>query len=236
MLHPDYRYPEPVPTATQLAVLPFVAAVDGLLRGTHDVPNLRITVHRVMSREGEGYLQQMCGYVGAGGVDFESMGRVFRVSHGIMGAAFSSGLIWRTRYYDDPAKLVLDLSEDMKNVGDTRPLDAVATSYLAIPFLGLEHDGKRDTILILYADCKEFNFFAHDERVRQIVEMGGGFCRLFDSLQRSPFPNLRNFPLHKGTPASAAPTLYPKVQEPLNAPPPPQFSEVPSFNYEAAAA
>ena len=57
-----YGNPEPVPPASQLAVLPFLAAVDGYLREDGEVPGLRITVHRAMSREGHGYLQQVCAY------------------------------------------------------------------------------------------------------------------------------------------------------------------------------
>ena len=65
-----YGNPEPVPPASQLAVLPFLAAVDGYLREDEDVPDLRITVHRAMSREGRGYLQQVCAYrAGRGNLD-----------------------------------------------------------------------------------------------------------------------------------------------------------------------
>ena len=191
MQRPDVSYPEPVPAATQLAVLPFLAGVDGFLRGPADVPDLRITIHRAMSREGEGYLQQMCGYIRADGVDFQSAGRTFRMDHGIIGAAFESGSVWRTRRYDDVASLLKDLSDDMKTAGDTRALESVAKSYLAIPFLGPVHEGKqepREIVTILYADCGVFNFFADGDRVRHLVEMCEGFCRLFDSLQRCPFP------------------------------------------------
>ena len=59
MLTQVYRNPEPVPLVSQLAVLPFLSGVDGLLRENGEVAGLRITVHRVMSREGQGYLQQV---------------------------------------------------------------------------------------------------------------------------------------------------------------------------------
>jgi hypothetical protein len=64
-----YGNPEPVPPASQLTVLPFLAAVDGYLRDDGDVPGLRITVHRAMSREGKGYLQQVCAYLREDGGD-----------------------------------------------------------------------------------------------------------------------------------------------------------------------
>ena len=41
-----YPNPEPVPAALQLAVLPFLAAVDGFLRAEAKEPGLRITLHR----------------------------------------------------------------------------------------------------------------------------------------------------------------------------------------------
>ena len=59
-----FEYPEPVPAATQLAVLPFTAAVAGFLQAGTPDPNLRVTMHRTMAREGRGYLQQLCAYLG----------------------------------------------------------------------------------------------------------------------------------------------------------------------------
>ena len=109
MRHSNYGYPEPVPAATQLAVLPFLSAVDGLLRRPLDVPDLRITVHRAMSREGQGYLQQMCGYLRRDGLEVQGAGRIFPVSEGIMGAAYETGRVWRTRSYDDHAAFLADL-------------------------------------------------------------------------------------------------------------------------------
>ena len=228
----NYGYPEPVPAATQLAVLPFLGAVDGLLRRPLNVPDLRITVHRAMSREGQGYLQQMCGYLRRDGVDVQGAGRIFPVNEGIMGAAYETGQVWRTRSYADHAALLADLVEDMANAGDTGSPDEVAKSYLAVPFLGPENE----VVMILYADCNELNFFADDDQVRHVVEMCEGFCRLFDWMQKCPFPNLRNFPLQKGTPVSGDRTVYPKLQEEMQSLSPPRFSDVPSFNYEAAAA
>jgi hypothetical protein len=228
----DYRNPEPVPAATQLAVLPFLAAVDGLLRRPLDVAGLRITLHRAMSREGQGYLQQMCGYLRRDGVDVQVAGRIFPVNEGIMGAAYETGHVWRTRSYADHEALLADLVEDMENAGYTGSPDKMAKSYLAVPFLG----PKNEAVLILYADCNELNFFAVDDRVRHIVEMCEGFCRLFDWMQKCPFPNLRNFPLQKGTPVSGDRTVFPKLQEEMQSLSPPRFSDVPSFNYEAAAA
>src|SRR4029077_15368292 len=107
----------------------------------------------------------------------------------------------------------------------------VAAAYLAIPFLGLQ----KQVVMVLYAECNELNFFADDERIRRVVAMSKGFCKLFDGLQKDPFLNLRNFPLQKGTPITGIGGLY-SVQETVPSITPPTFAEVPSFNYEAAAA
>lgn len=233
MMENPYTNPEPVPPASQLAVLPFVAAVDGFLKDEANVPGLRITIHRTMSRAGHGYLQQVCAYLGGDGVDWRGkVGRTFPVNEGIIGAAYDDGRIWRTKSYPDLDKLRHDLQRSMHLVGDERSLDDVAVSYLAIPFLGPQ----KQVVLILYADCNQLNFFADDDRVKHVAAMCRGFCRLFDWLQKEPFPNLRNFPLQKGQPITGQRDVYPVIQESLDSIPLPRFSEVPSFNYEAAVA
>lgn len=228
-----YKNPEPVPPASQLAVLPFVAAVDGFLRGETNVPGLRITVHRTMSREGNGYLQQICAYLGGDKADWRGkVGRTFPVNEGIMGAAYGNGRIWRTKSYPSLDELRADLGYSMPSAGDDRAPEVVPISYLAIPFLGPQDQ----VVLILYADCNELNFFADDDRVRRVAAMCHGFCRLFDWLQKDPFSNLRNFPLQKGQPITGQRTVYAAIQEFLGSIDPPRFNEVPSFNYEASAA
>lgn len=233
MMDEQYKNPEPVPSASQLAVLPFVAAVDGFLREKGDVPGLRLTIHRTMSRGGSGYLQQVCAYLRGDVPDWQGkVGRTFPVTQGIIGAAFKDGRIWRTTRYKKFNEFRDDLLKSMRETGDTRRLEEVALSYLAIPFLGPQDQ----VVLILYAECQKFNFFADDNRVRRVTAMSRGFCRLFDWLQSEPFPNLRNFPLQKGRPVKREPTVYREIQQPLDFVEPPRFNEVPSFNYEAAAA
>jgi hypothetical protein len=228
-----YENPEPVPPASQLAVLPFIAAVDGFLRDEGDVPGLRITVHRTMTRAGYGYLQQVCAYLRGDEPDWRGkVGRLFPVTEGIMGAAFKDGLIWRTRTYPNLKNLRADLGKSMRKTGDKRDPEKVAVSYLAIPFLSPEDQ----VVLILYADCNELNFFADDDCIRRVTAMCRGFCRLFDWLQKEPVPNLQNFPLLKGQPITEQPTVYPDLQESVDSISPPRFNVVPSFNYEAAAA
>lgn len=227
----SYKHPEPVPAASQLAVLPFLAAVDGFLRDGGDVSELRITVHRTMSREGSGYLQQVCAYVRGERLDSRGkVGRRFPVTEGIMGAAFEQGTIWRTKRYPTLADLQLDLATDMASVNDKRPLDDVAISYLAVPLLGPQDQ----PVLIFYADCKGLNYFADDTRVRSVVSMCKGFCRVFDNLQSEPFSNLKNFPLQKGKSVAGTPTVYGRIQEPFKELPAPRFNAISSFNYEAS--
>jgi hypothetical protein len=224
---------EPVPPASQLAIIPFLAAVDGFLRDGKQVPALRLTMHRAVNREGQLYLQQVCGYVTEDGLDWRGkVGRTFEVSEGIMGAAFASKKIWRTKKFKSLDALRSKINDDIEKTGDTQKLDDVEVSFLAIPFLGPEGE----PVLILYAACKELNFFASDERVRHVAAMGKGFCRLFDWLQSEPFLNLRNFPLEKGIPVVGAATVYASVQEKVENIEPPGFQSVLSFNYEAAAA
>jgi len=228
-----YLNPEPVPPASQLAVLPFLGAVDGFLRDGVNVLNLRITAHRAISREGKGYLQQVCPYLEADGANWRGVGRIYPVDEGVIGAAFENGRIWRTKSYARPELFLPDLLRSMRESGDQRSPDEVAWSYLAVPFLGPDDQ----VVLILYADCKNLNFFADDFRVGSVVSMCRGFCRLFDSLQKDPFPNLRNFPLQRGEPiVGSNRTVYRIIQESLGAIETPKFSEVSSFNYEASAA
>jgi hypothetical protein len=227
-----YMNPEPVPAASQLAVLPFLAAVDGFLREGIKVSKLRITVHRTVSREGSLYLQQVCSYLEDNGLTGKGMGRTFPVNEGIMGAAFENGRIWRTKSYPSLDTLLPDLELSMRESNDDRSVDQVALSYLAMPFLGPEND----VVLILYADCNEVNFFADNDRISSVAAMCRGYCRLFDSLQTNPFPNLRNFPLQKGRPITGDRNVYKIIQESLDSIDPPKFHRVSSFNYEASAA
>lgn len=234
MPEPFPQNPEPVPAASQLAVMPFLAAVDGYLRREHKVEGLRITMHRAVNREGQIYLQQVCGYVGADGLDWKGkVGRTFPVSEGIMGAAFKSKRIWRTKMLPTISRVRELLAADIEATKDGRDPMKVELSFLAVPFLGPEDE----PVLILYAGCGELNFFANDERVAGVAAMGAGFCRMFDWLQNAkPFLNLRNFPLQKGQLVEGEPTVYRSVQEAIESIAPPKFRSVPSFNYEAAAA
>jgi hypothetical protein len=234
MLSQVYRNQEPVPLVSQLAVLPFLAGVDGFLRENGDVPGLRITVHRVMSREGQGYLQQVCAYINDAGADWRGkVGRTFPVNEGIMGAAYETGRVWRTKSFPTREALIPVMQEDMHGVGDQRDPDGVAIAYLAVPMLGPQGE----VVLILYADCNKLNFFVDEQLIRHVVAMCKGFCRLFDWLQHDlPFPNLRNLPLQKGNPVRGNRTLYVSIQERVDKIDPPKFKAVPFFNYEAAAA
>jgi hypothetical protein len=224
---------EPVPSASQLAVIPFLAAVDGFLRKGFEPSGLRLTMHRAVNREGQVYLQQVCGYVREQGLEWRGkVGRTYPVSEGIMGAAFKSQSIWRTKRFSTLEELRKNIASDINKTKDGRDPATVEVSFLAVPFLGPQDQ----PVLILYADCKELNFFADDERVADVAAMSKGFCKLFDTLQAEPFLNLRNFPLKDGQPVEGEPTVYESVQEAIQNIPPPKFGVVRSFNYEAAAA
>jgi hypothetical protein len=213
------NYPEPVPPASQMAVLPFLSAIEGLLSAS-PVENLRLTIHRVMNREGQEFLQQVCPYLPLNDASKATSGRTFSVNEGIMGAAYESRKLYRTRYHETEAALQEAMQGDV----------AKAKSWIAMPLLGPEDQ----VVLIFFAECNTLNYFADDGRVHQIVAMANGFCRLHDYLQSSPFANLRNFPLQKGKPNRDGGGVF-GVQEPmdLNLP---KFRSLTSFNYEAAAA
>lgn len=226
-----YSSPEPVPPASQLAVLPFLAAVNGVLREPSPPADLRITVHRTITRQGKGYLQQVCPYLRGKDSDWRGAGRMFPTDEGIIGAAFESGGVWRTKRYENVDSLWPDLVRSMEESGDQRKPEEVPLSYLAIPFLGPENQ----VVLILYADTYELNFFANDSRVQTLVAMCRGFCRLFDSLQQHPFANIRNFPLQKGESVVGSDRrVYKIIQECLDSLETPRFQHIQSFNYEAS--
>ena len=215
---------EPVPPASQLAVLPFLAAVQGFLAAS-DVVDLRLTIHRVMSREGGEFLQQVSPYLPLAKTVKPTEGRIFPVDKGIMGAAYEHKKLFRTRSFPSDQALQDALSEDLILKDATK-----AKSWMALPFLG----PSGEVVLILFADCNTLNFFADDDRVTQIVAMCEGFCRLHDYLQGFPFTNLQNFPLQKGNPNREGGKAY-SVQEQVDIVLP-RFQNLTSFNYETAAA
>ncbi len=224
-------HPEPVPPASQLAVLPFASAIEGFLTGQQADIRLRLTVHRIMSREGQRYYQQICKYLGpeSAGSKFDT-GRMFPVNFGIMGQAFEDTTVLRTRSYPDQQTLLSDLRADFITTG--RSLDKLAAeplSWLAVPFLG----GNNLPVLGLYADCHGFNFFASDSRVKAVIDMCWGFVRLVDDLEKAPFPNLKNFAFEPGVEVKGAKTVYPTIQEYLPELKVPQFQVLDSFNYES---
>jgi hypothetical protein len=230
MIDRDYLHPEPVPTASQLGVLPFLAAVEGFFRNFTKDPKLRLTMHRTMVREQKGYLQQMCTYLGSGSPDQSRVGRMFPVTEGIIGAAYKKAKILRTKEYSTLDELHGDLRRDLVDTKDNRTIDQVAISWLAVPFLGRDNQ----VVLILFAESYELNFFANNARLQQLQAMCVGLCRLYDWLEKHSFPNLRNYPLERGEPAIAEPTVYPRLQEELRDPPAPRFENLTSFNYEAS--
>lgn len=224
------NFPEPVPPASQLTVLPFLSAVHGLLAGDTENANLRITMHRVMSREGQGYLQQTCTYFGLTSYDQTKVGRMFTVDTGIMGAAFDKSKIQRTRHYQKITDLQADLRQDLKELGKEDEFDKIPLSYLAVPLLG---PGNK-AVLILYAECNLLNFFANDNRLSQLTGMCNGFCRLIDWLNtEQPFDTLRNYPLEMEKLAYDRPTVFRRLQESVDLEPP-CFKSVTSVNFDVS--
>ena len=226
------NHPEPVPAASQLAVLPFLAAVDGVITLASNSAPRRLTMHRVMAREGHGYIQQLCTYFGDAQFAQDRAGRMFPIDTGIMGEALLKLKVMRTRRYATMARLRTDLAKDLADGNDTRDPAKVPVSYLSIPFIGAAGTG----VLALYAECDVLNFFANDQLLSQILAMCNGYCRLFDWLRHaSPFPTLRNFPLEVKKFERAPPTVFRRLQEEANFSPP-RFESINSFNYDSSPA
>jgi hypothetical protein len=217
---------EPVPSASQLAVLPFLAGLEGALRSDNSRPNCRLTIHRVMYRGIEVYLQQICDYVGSGS---GGAGRIFPVTTGIIGAAFESATVFHTRSFESEDEARQTLINDMKQTKDTKLPAQVGISFIAVPFLG----ATGMPVLVLYGESVQLNLFS-PERVRLLVDACQGFCRVFDRLSEKGFNGLKNFPLIE--PESPkymrdGRTVYPmQIKSPLA---PPQFERLFSFNFEA---
>lgn len=226
----QYGSSEPVPAASQLTALPFLAAIEGFLTRPGDGKRMRVTLHRTMVREGKGYLQQICAYLPNEPDGRKNVGRVFAVNTGIMGAAFEAKKIFRTKKFSSEKELTKKLREDMIKTGDDRSVEAVGKAYIAVPFLGKTNE----PVLILYIDSWKENLFADDDRIRDLHAMCNGFCRLLDWLHEEPFSTLRNFPLGSGEAIKGSRTVYPQLQEPVKWLKPPKFKNVVSFNYEAS--
>ncbi|WP_158670875.1 hypothetical protein [Bradyrhizobium guangdongense] len=225
-------HPEPVPAASQLLVLPFLSAVHGLLARDSNGAKLRITMHRVMSREGYGYLQQICTYFGSSSFDQSKAGRMFTVDTGIMGAAFDNSRIQRTRYYTTREALDADLRQDLEELGKESEFGQVPVSYVAIPFVGIE--GK--AVIILYADCDSLNFFAADDRLITLIDMCSKFCDLLDWINyEQPFELIRNYPLKIGALPYDRPTVFRRLQETVTMDPP-KSKSLSSLNFDVSVA
>lgn len=227
------KFPEPVPVATQLAVLPFLAAVEGFLAPHSEGQRLRVTMHRVMAREKHRYIQQVSQYLGHGfDKTNQDAGRLFPEGTGLMGKAVKDQQVFRTRHYEAIETLHKDLEIDLKTTGSKKTVDESAVSFLAVPFVGSDED----TVLVLYVDTLTFNFFADNKRVQAVLDMCNGFCRAFDWVtEDEPLQNLRNFftPEKEFKPGEA--TAFENLQEKFGVDVP-KFKALKSFNFETVAA
>ena len=222
-------FPEPVPAATQLAVLPFISAVEGYLTRYSKEHDLRVTMHRVMAREKHRYIQQVCQYLGRGfDKEAKNAGRLFPEGTGLMGKALTEKKVFRTKHYDSIENLRRDLELDLISTGSRKRVDQSAISFLAVPCIGT--DG--DTVLVLYVDTMAFNLFADDARVKEIVDMCHGFCRLFDWItDDKPLHSLRNFLTPEKDFKPGELTAFELLQEEFEADVP-KFASLDSFNIE----
>lgn len=223
----EFEYPEPVPSISQLCALPFVASVAGYLTVTQNLSRSRATLHRVMTRDGKAYFQQLCSYAGQE-IDHSKSGRLFAVSEGIIGKAYSECAVMRTRHLRDDDEWWTNYRADRRLTGDTRKEAEQVVSFLAVPLL--DKAGK-SALCVLYVEADGLNVFTTGEALKAVLGMCDGFCRLLDEIDAKPLPRLRNYPLPAGTPYIATPTVFPTLQEAVKTPSPPQFKQLTSFNF-----
>lgn len=221
---PRPNHPEPLPPASELAAIAFLAGVEGYIVRQGGEAGLRLTMHRTVTIAGKRFIQQVGDYLGAKETQIGG-GRVFPVTLGAMGEAYRLRRIVRTRHYADLDSLRDDIARELKDQGKAPDVEAVALSYLAVPILGKDEG----ITCIIYADTKSFNFFADDERVETIVAMARSFASL---IEERAIPRIQNFPQPFGEEEQSIPTVYRRVQEDLESPLPPRFRKMSSFNFE----
>lgn len=232
------KFPEPVPELTQLLSMTFVSAVTGYLT-THKAKSpFRMTLHRSVERAGIGWLQQISPYAerlcGASNeyrteIRTHGEGRFFPVDSGIMGMAYQTKAIWRTRFYKDHALLEEELIAARTRLREAPSLvNAPARSWFAIPFV----TKTGPVALVLFGESNEQNFFADDALVNSVIGMSIGFAALIDSLEMTPLRRTRNFPIMQAEPAEGGVGSYKEVHEQL-VQKAPQLAIASSFNFEA---
>ncbi|MEP6878414.1 MAG: hypothetical protein ABI865_06160, partial [Nitrosospira sp.] len=132
---------ERVPQGSRVIVIPFISAVAGLIGSRDTAKKYRVTMHRVMTRLEHIYLQQLTNYVASHPGNEIGGGRILPVDAGIIGGAYMRNGIFRTKHYADRREFQKDLKKDKTTVGDARPIEDVAESYLAVPIDGKETQG-----------------------------------------------------------------------------------------------
>lgn len=225
---PSPTFSEPVSELSQLLGLSFLAPIVGFIESQKPISGFRLTFHRSVARAGKGYLQQVCRYAGAPQVD-GGEGRFFKTDSGIIGQAFSSKRIWRTRHSADLKIFETQLLKAMKNAGDDRTLDKVGRSWLAIPFVA-----DKAPALIFFAESNDWNFFSSDAIVKPIISMTYGICDLIENLEANPLGRTRNFQVPPAEPEFGGLQPYEGIHE-VHPCVPPKFSSVYSFNFEASS-
>ena len=218
---------EPVPEISRLLALGFLSGLTGALQASNTA-KLRCTLHRVMSRGTETYLQQLCPYLPKIRFNESDAGRIFGVDEGIMGEAYKTGSIWRTKRHSTPESFNKALLAAKKANGES-PLLTGEQSWLAVPFLGKSGD----PVLILFAESKEFNYFSNDTVVLGIINACNGFAELLNILDASESGNARNYPLSKGEGVTKGRTAYIDIHENFEGHQIPTSLNFDSFNFES---
>lgn len=217
---------EPVPEISRLLALSFISGLAGALQAG-SAAKLRCTLHRVMSRGTNTYLQQLCPYLPEAKFKESDAGRIFGVDEGIMGAAYQTRSIWRTKHHRSPEAFNKALLSAKKLSGEPEKLTG-EQSWLAVPILGKSGD----PVLVLFAESEDFNYFSNDAIVLGIVNACNGFVELLNILELSKSGIVRNYPLPKGTGVLYGQTAYVDIHENFDECQPPTSLTFDSFNFE----
>lgn len=216
---------EPVPEVSQLLASSFLGGLSGALKADGEA-NFKCTLHRIMSRAGHAYLQQVCGYFPSSRFKESDVGRIFDVDTGIMGKAFQTTQTWRTKHFPNSSKYEENLAAAMKRASDPSLIEDVGRSWLAVPLLNTHGD----PVLIFYAESKAVNYFASDYVVDAILRACGGFTATLNILAKSDIGVAKNYPLNRGELALGKGGAY-DVHESYTGGPVPNALDFESYNF-----
>ena len=157
---------EPVPQSSRLLALQFLSGIAPIVNSRVS-KKIRWTLHRVLYRNQQAYLQQLCPYLPQSQYNPEDTGRIFSTAHGIIGESFQTRSTLRSK-----------VSE--KN-----------ESTIAIPFLDLHGS----TVFILFAQANQQGYFNNSELIDSLAKSCSEFSDFLGLLSEQEIFGVINYPL-----------------------------------------